>query len=162
LRRHLTLHYPVRGCLLLFRASLHHRHMVWVRRITTFELSLSKSLQRSPPTQSFQVPRPLRLLLQAQGRVQLHLLYLRVPLLQLGQVWPTTLTRMTLLVSPFGLRRLSLPRSQILPLHLSRIRFLFGARCQRVRYIGGVEIGGVRGECGSLSFCSLSRFCGVS
>jgi hypothetical protein len=133
LRRQLALHYPVRGCLLLFRASLHRRLRVWVRRITNFELSLRRSLQRSSPTQSFQDPRPLRLLLQAQGRVRLHLLHLGFPILQLGQVWPTTLMRTTLLVSPFGLQRPSLPRRQILPLHLSRIRFLFGAQCQRGR-----------------------------
>jgi hypothetical protein len=99
-RRQLALRYPVRACLLLFRASLHRRHRVWVRKITTFEISLSKSLQRSPPNRSFQVPRPLRLLLQAPGRVRLHLLHLReVPLLRLGQVYVTILTRTTSLVS---------------------------------------------------------------
>jgi hypothetical protein len=59
------LHSP--GCLHLFRASLHHGHRVWVRRITIFVLSPSKSLQRSPPNQRLQVPRPLRLRLQVLG-----------------------------------------------------------------------------------------------
>jgi hypothetical protein len=34
-------------------------------------------------------------------------------------------------VSPFDLRGPSLPRCRILPLHLSRIRLIFGACCQR-------------------------------
>jgi hypothetical protein len=44
---------PVRRCLHLFRASLHHGQRIWVRRTTTCELSPSRSLQRLPPTQRF-------------------------------------------------------------------------------------------------------------
>jgi hypothetical protein len=70
---------------------------------------------------------------QAPGRVRLHLLHLREVLLRLGQAYVTTPTRMTHLVSPLSLRRLSLPRRRIPPLHLNRIRYLFGACCQRGR-----------------------------
>jgi hypothetical protein len=134
LSRQLALRYPVHGCPLCFRASLHRRHRVWVRRITTFELSLSRSLPRSPPIQRFRVLRPLRLLLHAPGRLRLHLLHLReVLLLRLDPACVTTPTRTMPLVSPLSLRRLSLHHCQIPPLHLSRIRYLFGARCQRGR-----------------------------
>jgi hypothetical protein len=134
LRRQLVLRYPVRGCPPLFRDLLHRRLRVWVRWITTFELSLSRSLLRSPPTQTFRVPRPLRLLLQAPGRVRLHHLHLlhlsEVLLLRRGQACVMTPTRTMPLVSPLSLLRLSLPRRRIPPLHLSRVRSLFGAHCQ--------------------------------
>jgi hypothetical protein len=122
--------YPVRGCLHLFRASLHHELRVWVRRITTFVLSPSRSLQQSPPTQRLQILRPLRLRLQVPGRLQLHLLRLWVPPLRLGQLSATTLTTTTSPASPFDLRGPSLPHRRILRLRLS-LRLLFGACCQR-------------------------------
>jgi hypothetical protein len=56
-----------------------------------------------------QVPRPLRLRLQAQGRLQLHLL-LRVPLLRLGPFSAMTLTTTPPPASRFTLRGPSLPR----------------------------------------------------
>jgi hypothetical protein len=132
LRRQHVPHYLVRGCLHLFRASLHHGQRVWVRRITTCVLSPRRSLQRSPPTQRLQVPRPLRLRLQVPGRLQLHLLRLRVPPLRLGPLSETTLMTMMPLASLFDLRGPSLPRRRILPLRL-RLSFLFGACCQRGR-----------------------------
>jgi hypothetical protein len=52
-RRQLASLCPVRRCLHLFRASLHHGKRVWVRRTTTCVLSPSRSLQRSPPTPRF-------------------------------------------------------------------------------------------------------------
>jgi hypothetical protein len=122
---------PVRRCLHLFRASLHHGQRVWVKRSTTYVLSPSRSLQRSPPTQRLQVPRLLRLRLQVPGRLQLHLLWLRVPPLRLGHFSATTTTT-TPLASPFDLRGPSLPRRRILPLRLS-LRLLFGACCQTGR-----------------------------
>jgi hypothetical protein len=76
LRCQLTPLCPVLRCLHLFRASLHHGQRVWVRRTTTCVLSQRRSLQRSPPTPRFQLPRPLTLRLQAPGRLQLHQLHL--------------------------------------------------------------------------------------
>jgi hypothetical protein len=125
---------PVHRCLHLFRASLHHGQRVWVRRTTTCVLSPSTSLQRSPPTPRFQVPRPLRLRLQAPGRLQLHqlhLLRLRVPPLRLGLFLARTTTT-TPPASPFDLQGPSLPCRRTLPLRLS-LRLLFGGCCQRGR-----------------------------
>jgi hypothetical protein len=133
LRRQLAPLCPVHRCLHLFRASLRHGQRVWVRRTTTCVLSPSRSLQRSPLTPRFQLPRPLRLRLQAPGRLQLHqlhLLQLRVPPLRLGLFSARTTTMTTPPASLFDLRGLSLPRHWILPLHLS-LRLLFGACCQR-------------------------------
>jgi hypothetical protein len=134
LRCKLTPLCPVLRCLHLFRASLHHGKRVWVRRTTTCVLSPSRSLQRSPPTPRFQLLRPLRLRLQAPGRLQLHqlhLLWLRVPPLRLGFFSARTTTTM-LPTSLFDLRGLSLPHRRIPPLYLS-LRLLFGACCQRGR-----------------------------
>jgi hypothetical protein len=147
LRRQLAPLCPVHRCLHLFRASLRHGQRVWVRRTTTCVLSPSRSLQRSPSTLRFQLPRPLMLRLQAPGRLQLHLLQLRVPPIRLGLFSARTTTTPA---SPFDLRGPSLPRRRILPLCLS-LRLLFCACCQRGRQTGGVEIGGVRGECRFLS-----------
>jgi hypothetical protein len=132
LRCQLTPLYPVRRCLHLFRVSLHHGQRDWVRRITTCVLSSSRSLQRSPSTQRFQVPRPLRLRLQISGRLQLHLLRLQVPPLRLGPLSATTPTMITPPASPFDPRGPSLPHHRILPLRL-RLSFLFGSCCQRGR-----------------------------
>jgi hypothetical protein len=132
LRRQLAPLYLVRRCLHLFRASLHQGLRVWVSGITTFVLSLSRSLQRSPRTQRLQVPRLLRLRLQVLGRLQLHLLRVQVPPLRLGHFSVRTPTTTMPPASPFDLRGPSLPRRRILPLCLS-LRLLFGACCQRGR-----------------------------
>jgi hypothetical protein len=84
------------------------------------------SNERSP------VPRPLRLRLQVPGRLQLHLIQLRVPPLRLGTFSAMTPMTTTPPASPFVLRGPSLPRRRILPLRL-RLRLLFGACCQRGR-----------------------------
>jgi hypothetical protein len=78
-------------------------------------------------------PRPLRLRLPAQGRLQLHLLHLRVPPLRLGPLSVTTLmTTTTPPASRFDPGGPSLPRRRILPLCL-RLSFVFGACFQRGR-----------------------------
>jgi hypothetical protein len=88
----------------------------YLRAITE---QISSALASNP---RFQLPRPLRLRLQAPGRLQLHqlhLLRLWVLPLQLGLFSARTTTTTTPPAFLFDLRGSSLPRCQIPPLRLS-------------------------------------------
>jgi hypothetical protein len=159
LRHRHELRYLVHGCLHLFGSCALRGLRVWIRVIRTSTSPPSRSPQRSPPIQRFRVPRSLGLLLQAPRWVLLHLLHHRQIRLLPLQIGPGSSLTRTLLPSWSRLRRLSLPRHQML--HPKRIR-PFWCLFPKGEIDSGSRDRGLGESARSSSFCCLSRFCGVS